>query len=119
MAFYWKNTPFGDRLKYFLEKNKMSRSELAEKLGVSVSTISLWLSNKREPKEKHRIELCTIFDVSYLELMHTSEELAYGNLFFLFKKHGLNRDNFERFEKLEEEISDKFIDVVGKYRKIS
>lgn len=40
---------FKDMLKYFRMRENLSQSELAEKLGVSASTISMYEVGKREP----------------------------------------------------------------------
>jgi transcriptional regulator with XRE-family HTH domain len=117
MAFYWRNQSFPERLRYFQKKFNIKNKDLAEKLNVSVSTVGYWLSGKREPSDSHISELCELFEVNHLELMHTPEELSEGNLRFLFKKHNLNIESFERFDQLEDLLSEYFIDNISKFRR--
>lgn len=59
-----KSHELGGRLKQLREKNKLTREELADKLGVSYSTIAKYESNTREPDIETLIELSYLFDVS-------------------------------------------------------
>lgn len=42
----------------------MSQKELGDHLGIGVSTISMWESEKREPGLDHLMEIAKLFDVS-------------------------------------------------------
>ena len=119
MAIYYRNNSFPNRLRTFLKEKRVKNKDLAQELGVSVSTIGYWLSGKREPSEEHMDALCDFFGVNYLEFTHTPDELSEGNLRFLFVKFRLDPNDFERFEEFEKLIGDYFIDNVGKFRKKS
>ena len=95
----------------------MRASELADTIGVSRGTVSLWLSGKRNPSFERKEEICRVFNVTYIELVHTEEELAIARLNHFFRMFNLDIDDFERFEELEKEISKYFIDSIGKFRK--
>ena len=110
-------TPFSERLKYFLRIKDMKGYELAERLGVSASTVSLWLSGKRVPSDDHKYSMCDIFEISYLELLHTEDEIAQARIEYLFKKYDLKITDFERLSELEDELALLFLKVVWKYQK--
>lgn len=53
---------FKDMLKYFRMREKLSQSELAEKLGVSASTISMYEVGKREPDFETEEKIADFFN---------------------------------------------------------
>ena len=112
------NTPFNERLKTLLRKHHLKPIELADKLGVSRSTVSLWLSGKRNPSDESKYDICSLLDISYIELLHTDEEIALARLEYLFKKYNLDINEFDRFEELEKDLGMYFLSIVGKYRKM-
>lgn len=54
---------FKDMLKYLRTRDKLSQSELAEKLGVAKSTISMYEVGKREPDFETLEAIADIFNV--------------------------------------------------------
>ena len=55
--------PFKDMLKYLRNRVKLSQSELAEKLGVAKSTISMYEVGKREPDFETLEAIADLFNV--------------------------------------------------------
>lgn len=53
---------FKDMLKYFRLREKLSQSELAEKLGLSASTISMYEVGKREPDFETEEKIADFFN---------------------------------------------------------
>ncbi len=53
---------FKDMLKYFRMRENLSQSELAEKLGVSASTISMYEVGKREPDFETEEKIADFFN---------------------------------------------------------
>ena len=53
---------FKDMLKYFRMRDKLSQSELAAKIGVSTSTISMYEVGKREPDFETEEKLADLFN---------------------------------------------------------
>lgn len=67
---------FKDMLKYFRTKEKLSQSELAEKLGVSPSAISMYEVGKREPDFETEEKIADFFhtDLDTLRGRNTKSE---------------------------------------------
>lgn len=112
-----KNRTLSERLRFYLKRDNMTGKQLAEQLGVSKSTVSLWLSGKNEPREKYFEAICDIFDVNYLQLTMTEEELAAGYLGFLFQKYNLDSNDFDNLPDIVEKLGNRFLDIIGNYRK--
>lgn len=55
---------FGDRLKFLREKENMYQSELADKLGLAPSTISMYERGDRDPDTSTLTKIAEIFNVS-------------------------------------------------------
>ena len=65
---------FLDNLDYLLDKNKMSRAELARKIGIAPSTINAWYSKDYKGISlKNLVKLSRCFNVSM-------EDLVYGDI---------------------------------------
>ena len=69
---------FKDMLKYLRNRDNLSQSELAEKLGVAKSTISMYEIGKREPDFETLEAICDLFNV---------------DMNFLLGKDGSENDN--------------------------
>lgn len=54
----------GDRLKSVRIQNNLSRKQVAEQIGVSVSIVGLYESNIRQPSLSNLIKLAALFKVS-------------------------------------------------------
>ncbi|WP_424475353.1 helix-turn-helix domain-containing protein [Oceanobacillus kimchii] len=65
---------FKDRLTSLRKMNKLSREQLANKLGVSYSTISKYESGSREPDFDTLQEISNIFDVTTDYLLGKSDQ---------------------------------------------
>ena len=72
---------FKDMLKYFRMRENLSQSELAEKLGVSASTISMYEVGKREPDFETEEAIADFFntDLNTLRGRDTESESYYLN----------------------------------------
>ena len=55
---------FGERLKFLRENKKMYQSELADKLGLAPSTISMYERGDRDPDTSTLTKIAEIFNVS-------------------------------------------------------
>lgn len=115
--FYWQDSKFSDRLRYFMSKSSINSKQLAKALGISESAISLWLSDKREPRDEHISALCNFFEVDYIHFMHTEEEISAARLDFFFKKLDLDIDDYEKLNLLEDELTFSFRELIKNYKK--
>ena len=58
-----------DNIRKLRKKNHMSQDELAEKLGVSRQSVSLWENGQTQPTIENIIALAKVFDVSSDEIL--------------------------------------------------
>ena len=63
---------YGKELKAHRESRGLSQSELAQKTGISQSTISLWEDDKRTPNIDNCVLLADFYEVSVDELIGRS-----------------------------------------------
>lgn len=57
------------RVKEYREKMGLTQAQLADKLNVDRSVISIWERGKGTPCKKHRAMLCAILQCTEMELM--------------------------------------------------
>ncbi|SFJ64548.1 Helix-turn-helix [Paenibacillus sp. UNC496MF] len=55
---------FGERLADLRKKNKLTQEQLAQRIGVSQSTLAMYETSKREPSFDTLLLISEIFDVS-------------------------------------------------------
>jgi len=69
----------GEQIKDALEVMQISQNELAKQLGVSATSVSQWIDNKRNPKPHHRKQLCELLDLDIYEFqgMERPDEMEY------------------------------------------
>ncbi len=60
---------FSKKLKYYLEINKMTQSELAKKLNVSAQTVTNWIKGTKAPRMDKLDTMCSIFDCRRSDLL--------------------------------------------------
>ena len=65
---------FQERLKELRKAQNMKQSELAERLGVSMYTVSVWERGQRRPEYDNLDSLCEIFQVNLGYLLGTSDD---------------------------------------------
>ena len=63
------NIYFVQNLQMFMEKNGISNTELANKLGVSEVAVSRWKSGERNPRSEMVDKMCGIFNCTHNDLM--------------------------------------------------
>ena len=71
----------GDKIRQHRKKNHLSQEELAEKLGVSRQSISLWENNQTQPSIENIVVLSKLFNVSTDELLTSSSVVESGDSF--------------------------------------
>ena len=59
---YWEQ--FANRLSECMEKKKISKSEFAEKIGVTPTAVSHWLNDGRTPNAFYLNKMCDVLKVS-------------------------------------------------------
>lgn len=64
-----KITNFSQRLQFLLDINSMSATSFAQKLGISKSLISRYLSERARPRQERLDEIARYFNVSHAWLM--------------------------------------------------
>ena len=57
-------------LKEIIKSKGMKQTFIAQKIGVSVVTVSNWVQEKSTPSEKHLKKLCELLNVSVKDLVH-------------------------------------------------
>ena len=62
----------GDKIRQYRKKNHLSQEELAEQLGVSRQSISLWENNQTQPTIENIVVLSNLFNISTDELLTTN-----------------------------------------------
>lgn len=63
------STEIGSRIRKYREERKISRGELAQILGVTLSCISNWELGQNDPAADHLGDLCQALQVSPSELL--------------------------------------------------
>lgn len=84
---------FKDMLKYFRMREKLSQSELAEKLGVSTSRISMYEAGRREPDFETEEKIADFFNTDLNTLRGRDSEL--GSLSYYFSNTNGNEPDVE------------------------
>ena len=62
------------RIKQLRKENRLTQVELAEKLGVSVSTVAMWETGKRTPNFKTLNDMSDMFDRSIDYILGNSDD---------------------------------------------
>ena len=71
------NKVFSKRLRYYLEKEGMTQVELAEKLGVSKTSVGNWVNGVKSPRMDKVDQMCKIFGCRRSDLSEDHPESYY------------------------------------------
>lgn len=72
---------FAKNLKYLREKNNLSKSELADKIGVNQSTLSRWENEENGATVDNALDLASFFNVTLADLV--DKDLHFDNATFV------------------------------------
>lgn len=75
-----------DKIKDLRKGNNMSQDELAEKLGVSRQSISLWETGQTQPTLDNIIGMAKIFDVSTDTILDNTDTTPPHNPYLKMRK---------------------------------
>ena len=62
------------RIKQLRKENRLTQVELADKLGVSVSTVAMWETEKRTPNFKTLDDMSELFDKTISYILGNSDD---------------------------------------------
>lgn len=65
---------FSSRLRHYLEVNKMSQKELADRLGVGTTSVSNWCKGLKIPRMNKVDAICEIFHIGRTDLIKNRKE---------------------------------------------
>lgn len=68
------NLIFSQRLRYFMEMNNLTQTELAKKLDVSSTSVSNWYNGTKSPRMDKIDAMCEIFGCLRSDLMQEPDE---------------------------------------------
>lgn len=86
----------GDIIKTERKLKKLSQEQLAQKIGVTQDSISLWETNKRIPDTPYIIELCKALNISADYLLGLEDET--GTKTYSSKNHIENINNYGKID---------------------
>ena len=92
----------GENIQKYRKELGWSQEELARKLGVSVSTIGMIETDKRNVKDSIKFQLCSLFNISISELMGTDEinfSKLKNSIIFVFLQNKVDEIKFSEIKK--------------------
>lgn len=69
----------GEQLRSLRRENKLSQKDLAQKLGCTKSSISMYENNRRRPSIEMLIELAKIYRIDMNQLLQWQEEETFSS----------------------------------------
>lgn len=95
----------GEKIRKLRKENKISQEVLAEKLGVSRQSISLWENDQTMPSMENIVAIANIFGVSTDELLKDNDEKEVEEI--------SNEENVEKPSKIKKPLNKKLIIVLS------
>lgn len=92
----------GENIQKYRKELGWSQEELARKLGVSVSTVGMIETDKRNVKDSIKLQLCSLFNISISELMGTNEinfSKLKSSIIFVFLQYKTDEKTFSEVKK--------------------
>ncbi len=99
-----------------MKEKDISISELARKLDVSHSTVSLWLNGHRSLNYEKMINISNVLNIELYMLFLDKYKQKTIHLERYFNKFNLDINDYGQLDVLDEELSLCFRDIVEKYR---
>lgn len=100
----------GENIQKYRKELGWSQEELAGKLGVSVSTVGMIETDKRNVKDTMKLQLCSLFNISISELMGMNEfnfSKLKNSIIFVFLQYKTDEKIFLEVKKEINEIIEK------------
>lgn len=104
---------FSDNLKMFMDREGISNTELAKRLGVSEVAVSRWRSGERNPRSEMIDRMCVIFNCTHNDLMAPNsaeiqlDKEAYAEVLKLLE--GLNTEGIQEVINYIGNLNDRFL----------
>ncbi|MCI8397366.1 MAG: helix-turn-helix transcriptional regulator [Clostridia bacterium] len=92
----------GENIQKYRKELGWSQEELARKLNVSVSTVGMIETDKRNVKDSIKLQLCSLFNISISELMGTNEinfSKLKNSIIFVFLQYKTDKKTFSEIKK--------------------
>lgn len=92
----------GENIQKHRKELGWSQDELARKLGVSISTIGMIETDKRNVKDSIKFQLCSLFNISISELMGTNEinfSKLKNTIISIFIQNNTSQTDFEKIKQ--------------------
>lgn len=107
------NKLFGERVKKLRLDNKMTMDELAQKLNITKSRISMWENNGTVPREDVLIQLSKLYGVSIDYLLGNEEQEGTQpvNMKLSYIQRNLGKLDNDRLQKAETVLKAVFEDI--------
>ena len=91
----------GENIQKYRKELGWSQEELARKLNVSVSTVGMIETDKRNVKDSIKLQLCSLFNISISELMGTNEinfSKLKNSIIFVFLQYKTDKKTFSEIK---------------------
>lgn len=105
------NKIFAERVKAEKEKHNLTTTQLAEKLGINKSRISMWETNGTIPRQDMLLKLCTLFNVSSDYLLGNEVDMKSEQISSIQRK--LSKLNPTALEKANNILDAAFAEIFG------
>lgn len=92
----------GEKIQHYRKKLGWSQEQMAGKLGVSVSTVGMIETDKRNVKDSIKYQLCSLFNISIAELMGDTEinfNFLKSKIIAIFLQYKIKEDKFVSVKK--------------------
>lgn len=108
----YENSSFGSRLKSVIKKRGFTQMEFAEKLDISQSTLTKYISGENKPSLEKYIEICNVLEVPSDWLLLGKPFLPeHSSVYFLLRRLGYDVESDpEDDERVCIKYDDKYIE---------
>jgi len=98
---------FTDNLKQLLQVNNMTYKELAEKIGVKASSVSMWMNGNSLPRMGTLDKLADLFNISVESLVTTKKQNTPQTLAAHFNGDEYTEEELEEIKNFAEYVKSK------------
>lgn len=102
-----------NNIKVYMEARQITQTELADKMNVNQSTISLWINGERIPRMPKIDELCAVFDCprsDFITRMQTTSSIRSSSQLMKLEImiNSLNSDGLKKVCEYISDLSDRY-----------